>query len=91
MIKNKYKFYIFSIAFFGLLLILASTPATESSNKFVSGMCLGFVLSQAIFMLWLQEYQKDEDENKNKIINKPYYNSEYWWNSGIPPKFNEED
>lgn len=97
MIKNKYKFFVFSISFLGLLLILAATPATESSNKFIAGMCLGFVLSQAIFILWFQEYLKDEseeEENKNKIINKKpnyNYNSEYWWNSGIPPKLNEDD
>lgn len=96
MIKNKYKFFVFSISFLGLLLILAATPATESTNKFIAGMCLGFVISQAIFMLWFQEYLKDEseEENKNKVINKKpnyNYNSEYWWNSGTPPKFNEDD
>lgn len=96
MIKNKYKFFVFSISFLGLLLILAATPATESTNKFIAGMCLGFVISQAIFMLWFQEYLKDEseEENKNKVINKKpnyNYNSEYWWNSGIPPRLNEDD
>lgn len=94
MIKNKYKFYVFSMAFFVLLLILAATPTTETSNKFIAGMCLGFMLSQAVFLLWTQENKeiKEVKEVKDNNINKNYpYKDEYWWNSGNPPKFNEDD
>lgn len=93
MINNKYKFCVFSIAFFVLLLILAATPSTENTNRFLSGMCLGFLLSQAVFMLWVQENKKNkEEEEKDKNVNKNYpYNNEYWWNSGIPPKFTDGD
>jgi len=93
MIKNKYKFYVFSIAFFILLLMLAATPTTENSNKFIAGMCLGFMLSQAVFLLWTQEHKEEElKEEKDNNINKNHpYNNEYWWNSGTPPKFTDRD
>jgi hypothetical protein len=44
-------------------------------------------------MLWAQENKKNkEEEEKEKNVNKNYpYNSEYWWNSGIPPKFTDGD
>jgi len=92
MIKNKYKFYVFSIAFFILLLMLAATPTTENSNKFIAGMCLGFMLSQAVFLLWTQEHKEEVIEEKDNNINKNHpYNNEYWWNSGNPPKFTDGD
>lgn len=99
MIKNKYKLFVFSTAFFGLLLILLATPATELTNKFIAGMCLGFVLSQAVFLLWIDNYQKDsyqEDDQIEKNIkfdnkNSELYNREYWWNSGVPPKFTDPE
>ena len=92
MIKNKYKFYVFSIAFFILLLMLAATPTTENSNKFIAGMCLGFMLSQAVFLLWTQEHKEEAKEEKDNNINKNHpYNNEYWWNSGTPPKFTDRD
>jgi len=91
MINNKYKFCVFSIAFFVLLLILAATPSTDNTNKFLSGMCLGFLLSQAVFMLWAQE-NKQQEKKDSKNVNKDYpYSNEYWWNSGIPPKFTDGD
>lgn len=92
MIKNKYKFYVFSIAFFILLLMLAATPTTENSNKFIAGMCLGFMLSQAVFLLWTQEHKEEVKEEKDNNINKNHpYNNEYWWNLGTPPKFTDRD
>ena len=92
MIKNKYKVYVFSIAFFMLLLMLAATPTTENSNKFIAGMCLGFMLSQAVFLLWTQEYKEEKEKEKDNNINKNHpYNNEYWWNSGTPPKFTDRD
>ena len=92
MIKNKYKFYVFSIAFFILLLMLAATPTTENSNKFIAGMCLGFMLSQAVFLLWTQEHKEEVKKEKDNNINKNHpYNNEYWWNSGTPPKFTDGD
>jgi hypothetical protein len=92
MIKNKYKFYVFSIAFFILLLMLAATPTTENSNKFIAGMCLGFMLSPAVFLLWTQEHKEEVKEEKDNNINKNHpYNNEYWWNSGTPPKFTDRD
>lgn len=94
MIKNKYKLFVFSTAFFGLLLVLLATPATELTNKFIAGMCLGFVLSQAVFLLWIDNYQEDDQIEKNiKFDNKSpeSYNREYWWNSGVPPKFTDPE
>ena len=78
------------------MLILAATPSTENSNRFLAGMCLGFLLSQAVFMLWAQESKENKEEEKeekdNKNVNKNYpYNNEYWWNSGTPPKFTDGD
>ena len=54
-------------------------------------MCLGFMLSQAVFLLWTQEYKEEKEEKDNNINKNHPYNNEYWWNSGTPPKFTDGD
>ena len=53
-------------------------------------MCLGFMLSQAVFLLWTQEYKEEKEKDNNINKNHPY-NNEYWWTSGTPPKFTDRD
>ena len=86
MIKNKYNFFVFSMAFFIVLIFLACTPATEASNKFISGLCLGFLLSQGVFLLYVSD-DKIEDLPDYKSP-KENYLSDYWWNDGKRPNSN---
>ena len=90
MIKNKFNFFIFSMAFFMFLVFLICTPATEESNKFISGLCLGFLLSQVVFLFYVNIENSKEDNNLNDINNnhkKDNYLNDYWWNDGKKPNF----
>jgi len=89
MIKNKFNFAVFSMAFFTLMIFLVCVPATEASNKFVSGLCLGFLLSQAVFLLWTQESRFPETISSKE--NNENYLGEYWWNEGKRPNPNKND
>lgn len=92
MIKNKFNFIVFSMAFFILLVLLACTPATEAFNNFISGLCLGFLLSQAVFLLWVQESNSSDELTSPPKKEKPEnYLNEYWWNDGKMPNINKEE
>jgi len=92
--SKKYKFFVFSMAFFIFLIMLISIPATDESNKFLSGLCLGFLLSQAVYLLWIQYDHIEEKDNINDMFGndkKKDYKSEYWWNDGKRPFIDDKD
>lgn len=92
MIKNKFNFIVFSTAFFIFLVLIACTPATEAFNNFIAGLCIGFFLSQIVFLLWIQEpSNSDELPSSRKKEKSENYLSEYWWNDGKTPNLNKNE